>query len=486
MSNDYNSRNRVKENSSRMVLVYLGGFVVLIYLVLFILYAVISYLFLPEGFLANPNGLTLDDMTLQDEESLQKDLFSKLLAKLNGNEDVEELMEQFFLSTDDFDAIMDEVENGSQDVFKPKEPTVIQDTTEDPDELVQNAKSSIVYGQDKGQAESGKWFYYDRLNEDDQAVYDLFTNLCEHADEPDYAVTVQVNGPYSEEQMNYFLNDVFYMMSYDHPEYFFLVGSDAAWYCSCSSTDNETVYSFTIMNVDSSLAEKRVRFEEAADRFMSDIDLTKPDSDIELQIHDKLIDLVTYDMQLYENMLTTGSDYGHTAYGALVENSRGEANHAVCDGYSAAFQYLLGKAGIKATPVYGFGNDTSEVDKSPEKAHAWSMVCLDGEWYEVDSTWDDLDEKVNYPDDWQGIRNDKRGFANSTHHYYNLTTEHMSQTPGDPECRIDLENVYYEMRPDATSHQKNDVDELESKMMSVLPQAEGTKYQFSIEDYLNR
>lgn len=52
----------------------------------------------------------------------------------------------------------------------------------------------------------------------------------------------------------------------------------------------------------------------------------------------------------------------HTAYGVLV-NGEG-----VCDGYSRAYQDLLGRVGI-----------TSVVVESRPMYHAWNMVSLGGE-----------------------------------------------------------------------------------------------------------
>ncbi len=62
----------------------------------------------------------------------------------------------------------------------------------------------------------------------------------------------------------------------------------------------------------------------------------------------------------------------HTAYGTFVNRV------AVCDGYALAYKYLLNQEGIECCMV------TSEVIN-----HAWNLIKLDGEWYQVDVTWDD-------------------------------------------------------------------------------------------------
>lgn len=59
------------------------------------------------------------------------------------------------------------------------------------------------------------------------------------------------------------------------------------------------------------------------------------------------------------------------AYNALF---KGRAN---CNGYALAFQRIMDELGIPC--LYLTGDD-----------HAWNAVCLDGQWYNMDVTWDDM------------------------------------------------------------------------------------------------
>lgn len=52
----------------------------------------------------------------------------------------------------------------------------------------------------------------------------------------------------------------------------------------------------------------------------------------------------------------------------------------VCDSYAKCYQLMLNAAGIECARVTGLGNGGS---------HAWNAVKFDGEWYWVDTTWDD-------------------------------------------------------------------------------------------------
>jgi len=68
----------------------------------------------------------------------------------------------------------------------------------------------------------------------------------------------------------------------------------------------------------------------------------------------------------------------YSAYGCLVEGK------AVCEGYAKAMQILCTKAGIKCIPVAGKAYDGGAV-----QPHLWNKVMIDGEWTNVDLTWDD-------------------------------------------------------------------------------------------------
>lgn len=61
-----------------------------------------------------------------------------------------------------------------------------------------------------------------------------------------------------------------------------------------------------------------------------------------------------------------------TTYGVFVNRS------AVCQGYALAYKYLLNQVGIECHMV-----------TSDAMNHAWNLIKLDGQYYQVDVTWDD-------------------------------------------------------------------------------------------------
>lgn len=56
---------------------------------------------------------------------------------------------------------------------------------------------------------------------------------------------------------------------------------------------------------------------------------------------------------------------------------------SVCAGYARTFQFLCQKAGIEAIYVAG------DIVNTPDSAHAWNLVKIDGQYYAVDTTWGD-------------------------------------------------------------------------------------------------
>ena len=195
--------------------------------------------------------------------------------------------------------------------------------------------------------------------------------------------------PESDEYYDAF-NIAYRSICFDHPELFWLYSGEEARMLYWSDAINQNGFYFVYIAMEKpfeGFQEQMMAFNSAVDEFLSGIDTSISEYSTICQIHDRLIDLVNYNDPVAGNLFISfnGQDLAHTAYGALVCDSSGNPNYAVCDGYSLAFEYLLQQCGIEAVFVCG------KAGSSPEDAggHAWNMVKMDGEWYEVDSTWDD-------------------------------------------------------------------------------------------------
>ena len=89
-----------------------------------------------------------------------------------------------------------------------------------------------------------------------------------------------------------------------------------------------------------------------------------------IALHEYLVLNCEYDYANYLNGTIPGTSY--SAYGVLVNRT------AVCQGYALAYKYLCNQVGIECYMV-----------TSTAMNHAWNMIMLGGELYQVDVTWDD-------------------------------------------------------------------------------------------------
>ena len=150
----------------------------------------------------------------------------------------------------------------------------------------------------------------------------------------------------------------------DYPQHFWVEASYR--YAEAGSVITAIELSYTMSAQEAQQASRQVQ--AAAARILQGLEGLS-EYEIEKRIHDALVSVVTYDT-------TQQKDYIHTLYGALVNGE------AVCDGYARAFQYLLYQVGIPCLLVTG---------ESLGENHAWNIVEIGGQYYQVDVTWDDPD-----------------------------------------------------------------------------------------------
>ncbi len=132
----------------------------------------------------------------------------------------------------------------------------------------------------------------------------------------------------------------------------------------------------------------------------------------ELIIHDALVDSISYDSETAADVNASVQAFG--IYGALA------GKKAVCSGYARAAKLLLNRVGIECRLVSGMSKDTG---------HMWNQVKIDGQWYNLDITWDDpiTDGDVIY----------------NKYSYFNITDEQINvdHSPGKNFDEMTLETV---------------------------------------------
>ena len=133
--------------------------------------------------------------------------------------------------------------------------------------------------------------------------------------------------------------------------------------------------------------------------------LTDPelsDYDRELALHDWMIAWAEYDPgALSSGPIGDPIPDNDNPYGFLT------GKKGICLGYSSTFQLLMDLSGIECATVRGYSH-------AGTADHAWNLVRLDGEWYAVDTTWDDPVASFEVPE-------------TMAHTYFNVTDDFLRQ-----------------------------------------------------------
>ena len=237
---------------------------------------------------------------------------------------------------------------------------------------------------------ANSFYYYERLDPTAKELYDVMYQVAKDpVNEGNIGLMMTGLDPKGEE-FYYEFNLAYRAICFDHPELFWLYSGEEADIGYYSEAVNVGGFYFVYIRMIEpfrNFEKQMTAFNQATDAFLADIDTSISEYSTIRQIHDKLIALVNYNDPVAERLtfFSTGQDLAHTVYGALVSDSDGNPNYAVCDGYSLALEYLLQQCGIDAVFIGGLAGP----DEEQAGGHAWNIVKMDGAWYEVDSTWDD-------------------------------------------------------------------------------------------------
>ena len=203
--------------------------------------------------------------------------------------------------------------------------------------------------------------YYFMLNEDTQTLYrQIYANM--NALHADFAPLLDGTSPSQ-------LRNAFTAVCNDHPELFWVNTSysyafnDAGAVAAIGLSFNKTA---------TDLDNAKQQFQDQAAYFLANTKNLETDYEKEILVHDALISFCSYDLN---------AEMNQSAYSSLV------LGKTVCAGYAKGFQYLMQQLGIPVYYCTGYAGEN----------HAWNIICLDGEYYNVDLTWDDTDPSTyNY------------------------------------------------------------------------------------------
>jgi len=261
------------------------------------------------------------------------------------------------------DAAADYVVPSSDSVEAPKEladktgyTPVTDDTTELGKEEVDKLQTELTVGEtgDELYFDSLFYPYYYILDETGQTIYRQIyanANALKATFMPCQDITVNA------------LKTVFEAVYNDHPELFWL---ETGYSCKYSRSGKCIEITLKFSVTEEEMADFRSTFENQANRILNQAWSLPDDYEREKYVHNRLLELAEYQ---------SGAPMSQSAYSALVNGK------TVCAGYARAFQYLMHQLGIPCYYCTGYSGEN----------HAWNIVYLYGEYYNVDLTWDDTE-----------------------------------------------------------------------------------------------
>ena len=161
------------------------------------------------------------------------------------------------------------------------------------------------------------------------------------------------------------LNKVIFGIHYENPEYYWVL-RNYAFDENKQTGIIETYYQY----YEGQTGKPLDRSEELEREWEAVKEKTKycqTDMEKALVVHEHLCDTIVYCPKLQAA--------SHDIEGAIFEK------RAVCEGYALAYKYYMNRLGIPCKIVSG---------TSRNEPHAWNQIQLNGKWYMVDPTWDDV------------------------------------------------------------------------------------------------
>ena len=161
-------------------------------------------------------------------------------------------------------------------------------------------------------------------------------------------------------------------------------------------------------------------------------------------LHDYVVDNVSYDYSMNQGV--------NAAYYAIKNGQ------TLCNGYAMMTYLLLKEAGIEARLISGSAGSGEAFEY-----HAWNLVKLDGQWFHLDTTWNDYDDGIiryNYylmsdatmrlDHDWYkgGLNGNERNYPVARNDYFKWLQSDEMKEP------LELFNMWRDPQQTATSEQQ--------------------------------
>ena len=258
------------------------------------------------------------------------------------------------------------------------------------------------------QKEQEGLYAYESLTKEEQEIYaQIFASLVQMQETELSTTDTDV------------IEKVFQCVLNDHPEIFYVEGYTFTKY-SRGNKITKIIFQASYTMEKEEITEKQKAIEKKADEILAGM---PEDTDDYGKIK-----------YIYEYIIK------NTEYNVAAENNQNICSvfldgQSVCQGYAKATQYLLSKAGVKATMVVGY------VEFG--EGHAWNLVYADGEPYYVDTTWGDASYRMTTEESYE-VNN----LPVINYDYLCVTTKQLGKTHRIenvvpmPECTEVKDNYY--------------------------------------------
>lgn len=229
-----------------------------------------------------------------------------------------------------------------------------EETSRDPKELANKAPSTEFSAED---------LFSTTLFKEDPAMLQFSKKIEKHISTFDPNFTVMYRGKLDWDTFEEQLNDLYNILSFVNP---YTTGYIEEYGWEAWEVDNGYEVEFNFTYITDAKKEKKVDayVQDFAKEFITD---DMDDFHRAKAVNDFVVQLATY--------TDKGDSQGQAVYELISEET------GVCQAYALLAYRLFLAAGLDAKYVYGY---------SDNQLHAWNLVSVNGDWYHIDTTWNDI------------------------------------------------------------------------------------------------
>ncbi|MBR5579113.1 MAG: chitobiase/beta-hexosaminidase C-terminal domain-containing protein, partial [Lachnospiraceae bacterium] len=327
------------------------------------------------------------------------------------------------------------------------EPAEIKQKVYEVEELLEEEESVMPGFQPLSESYGNYWdmysnhYFYNKFNQVEKDIWDAMEVL--------YSGYLEKNVDFSEKRTEYItvkssdiswkrLYQLAVMFKYTHPQYYFLYNS-LYMYNEETQTDYQVlafgVYDAFVDGDERQTATNQIK--NQLDIWVNQVNEKDTEEEKVKLIHDLICEKVSYNYYAYEQeiMAVEQEHFTQSAYSVFC------MDQTVCCGYTLAFTWVCNAVGIEAIGVSAPG-------------HAYNMVKVCGDWYNLDITWNDADDdRILYE---YYLRNETN-FVGADESTGTIGGSHSIDPEYEgliPQRTLDSDSTYYEAKSLVPSQQK--------------------------------